>query len=252
MASARYTLNIDPEELKPEPPKEYTKKEKLQNWWHYHWQWVAAILVAIAIVGYMVHDVLNKVQPDYQIAVISAQSIPADLQTKLSQALSAYGTDQNGDGQVSIKLNCYALDLSQMQSTESAAPSTGQSQEPTAQAAADLTEGYVKMAAMATLDVDLQNGDSVIFLVDDLAAWQQICTDLAQPGQAVYAWQDCPVLANLPLEAYTDLAGENPQNSQAYLSRFFVTSRSFDADAPEHLEADMALFDALTAEGRAA
>lgn len=29
MASARYTLNIDPEDLKPDEPIEYTKKQRL-------------------------------------------------------------------------------------------------------------------------------------------------------------------------------------------------------------------------------
>ena len=31
----------------PEPPKEYTKKEKAQNWWHYHWHYVALLVLAV-------------------------------------------------------------------------------------------------------------------------------------------------------------------------------------------------------------
>ena len=30
----------------PEPPREYTKKEKAANWWHYHW-----IAVVVAEIG---------------------------------------------------------------------------------------------------------------------------------------------------------------------------------------------------------
>ena len=49
MASARYTLNIDPEDLKPDEPIEYTKKQKAANWWHYNWKIVAVIAVVVAI-----------------------------------------------------------------------------------------------------------------------------------------------------------------------------------------------------------
>ena len=31
----------------PEPPREYTKKEKAANWWHYHW---LAVVVAVLVV----------------------------------------------------------------------------------------------------------------------------------------------------------------------------------------------------------
>ena len=31
----------------PEPPREYTKKEKAANWWHYHWM---AVVVAVLVV----------------------------------------------------------------------------------------------------------------------------------------------------------------------------------------------------------
>ena len=34
----------------PEPPREYTKKEKAQNWWHYHKFIVLGVVVAIRVV----------------------------------------------------------------------------------------------------------------------------------------------------------------------------------------------------------
>ena len=54
MASARYTLNIDPEDLKPDEPIEYTKKQKMANWWHYNWKIVAVIVVLVAIAGHYI------------------------------------------------------------------------------------------------------------------------------------------------------------------------------------------------------
>ena len=36
----------------PEPPKEYTKKEKAQNWWHYHKFIVLGVVVAILSINY--------------------------------------------------------------------------------------------------------------------------------------------------------------------------------------------------------
>ena len=35
----------------PEPPREYTKKEKAQNWWHYHKFIVLGVVVAILVGG---------------------------------------------------------------------------------------------------------------------------------------------------------------------------------------------------------
>ena len=36
----------------PKPPKEYTKKEKAQNWWHYHKFIVLGVVVAILVKGH--------------------------------------------------------------------------------------------------------------------------------------------------------------------------------------------------------
>lgn len=40
----------------PEPPKEYTKKEKAQNWWHYHKFIVLGVVVAILVVAWFIKD----------------------------------------------------------------------------------------------------------------------------------------------------------------------------------------------------
>ena len=42
----------------PEPPREYTKKEKAANWWHYHWM---AVVVAVLVVVFGVWIIKDTV-----------------------------------------------------------------------------------------------------------------------------------------------------------------------------------------------
>ena len=48
----------------PEPPKEYTKKEKAQNWWHYHKFIVLGVVVAILVVAWFIKDTVFQTRPD--------------------------------------------------------------------------------------------------------------------------------------------------------------------------------------------
>lgn len=250
MASARYTLNINPEDLKPEQPPEYTKKQKMQNWWHYSWKWIAAVVVILVIIGWMVHDVVTKVQPDYQIAVVTKEAFPDNLRSELETAFTASGKDVNGDGQVVVQVNTYQLDFTQTAEAASSAAasiaSSGTDSEMLGQTLADATDPYTQMAAMTTFSADLQSGDSVIFLVDDPENWQQICQQIGEPGSTLYQWSNCPTLTGMDLPDFTDLLGENPQNSQQYLSQFYIACRGFGDKKPDHLPDDTALFDALT------
>lgn len=251
MASARYTLNIDPEDLKPDEPIEYTKKQKAANWWHYNWKIVAVVAVLVAIAGHYVWKAITTVHPDEQIALVSAQPLPTELQTALEQALGGVMEDSNGDGQVLAQIRSYQVSLEQPDTSGSAAQDVGD-------AMTDMTNGYMQMAQSTVLTADLASGDAYIFLVDEPEAFQNAYGVLAREdgsmpdednlldGVEWYNWSDCPVLASLDLGEYNTMAGE-VVTGQEYMSRFVVGHRSNAGDEEGNLDAADALFDALTA-----
>ena len=251
MASARYTLNIDPEDLKPDEPIEYTKKQKAANWWYYNWKIVAVVAVLVAIAGHYVWKAITTVHPDEQIALVSAQPLPTELQTALEQALGGVMEDSNGDGQVLAQIRSYQVSLEQPDTSGSAAQDVGD-------AMTDMTNGYMQMAQSTVLTADLASGDAYIFLVDEPEAFQNAYGVLAREdgsmpdednlldGVEWYNWRDCPVLASLDLGEYNTMAGE-VVTGQEYMSRFVVGHRSNAGDEEGNLDAADALFDALTA-----
>lgn len=251
MASARYTLNIDPEDLKPDEPIEYTKKQKAANWWHYNWKIVAVVAVLVVIAGHYVWKAITTVHPDEQIALVSAQPLPTELQTALEQALGGVMKDSNGDGQVLAQIRSYQVSLEQPDTSGSAAQDVGD-------AMTDMTNGYMQMAQSTVLTADLASGDAYIFLVDEPEAFQNAYGVLAREdgsmpdednlldGVEWYNWSDCPVLASLDLGEYTTIVGE-VVTGQEYMSRFVVGHRSNTGDEEGNLDAADALFDTLTA-----
>ena len=48
-----------------------TKAEARTNWWHYHWHYVALLVLAVLAAGYFVWSRVTEVKPDYTVAVVS-------------------------------------------------------------------------------------------------------------------------------------------------------------------------------------
>lgn len=80
MASYRYERDIKPEDLIPEAPRTLTKAEARANWWHYHWHYVALLVLAVLAAGYFVWSRVTEVKPDYTVAVVS-RTDPAEGDT---------------------------------------------------------------------------------------------------------------------------------------------------------------------------
>ena len=61
-------------DVKPDEKIEYTKQEKLRNWWQYHkWWLLAGVLVLAAGADILVHMLgLGQVKPDYQVAYVAS------------------------------------------------------------------------------------------------------------------------------------------------------------------------------------
>ena len=143
----------------PEPPKEYTKKEKAQNWWHYHKFIVLGVVVAILVVAWFIKDTVFQTRPDVQIGYIGQYDLPADTVTALQDALTPYCTDLNGDGKVVVQVNSYTVDFN---------------------AENDNTDAYNQMAGVTRLSADLSDsGTLYVMLIADPAGFQKSTGALA-------------------------------------------------------------------------
>lgn len=96
---------------KPEEPLVLTPAQKRKNWWDYHKWHVAAGAVLLAIAGSILWDALGigEIKPDYQVAYVSTNALPEDTAAELEAGFAALGEDLNGDGQVVVRLNQYAV-----------------------------------------------------------------------------------------------------------------------------------------------
>jgi len=231
------------EEYKPEAPaREYTKKEKAANWWHYQKWAVLAGIVAVIAVAAILKDIFFRTRPDYEIAYVSMQQLPVDTSEALQAVLAEFGEDLNGDGQVVVQLNQYTVDFNAEETNPDA---------------------YYQMAGVTQLSADLSDGNSYIFLLEDPAAFERVSEALqyldgTTPDAAaktdwekmVYRWADCPVLAGLDLGSYTGMTLMDDQtgDSQEVLADLYVARRvARDEKQAEKFTGDEALWQALTA-----
>ena len=231
MASARYTLNIKPEDLKPDEPRQLTRKEKLANWWYYHRLHVGIGAAVLVILIWLAADMLNRTLPDYQIV------------TELGDALSAFGLDLNGDGQALVQVSGYQLSLGGEEETGASASSSS--------TVTTTVDAYTQMAGFTTLSGDVTTRTSLIFLTDDPEAFQSSFELLATAdgslpeegagleGVELFAFSDCPVLASLDLS----------EEARAYLDDFYIARRGFaeGQTLAEYPEENQALYEVLTA-----
>lgn len=227
-----------------EPARTYTKTEKAGNWWHYHKWMVVGAIVAVVVVAAIVKDTLLRTVPDYQIGYVGLQELPADTAAALTASLQPFCEDLNGDGQVLIQLNQYALDLEE---------------------GSDNVDPYVQMAGVTKLSADLASTDgSYIYLLQDPESFQAytggLCyLDGALPEQdpvamdwqnMVYRWTDCPVLTALDLGEYTGytMVDEATGSSQDVMATLYVARRGvWDDSGRDEFASDEALWQALTA-----
>lgn len=200
-----------------EPQRVYTRSEKAKNWWHYY-KWVVLVVALLIVCGaWLVHDILSNQEADYQVGWVAGYSLPDETAAALQTALAQYGEDRNGDGQVTVQINQYVLDLSD----------SGDSQ---------TTDAYNRMAGMTRLSADLADGANYVYILEDPASFQATAGALQyldgtmpQEGASdwenmVYLWADCPVLAGQDLGGYTPLGAtaETSASSQELLASVYV------------------------------
>ena len=228
----------------PEPPREYTKKEKAANWWHYHWMAVVVAVLVVVFGVWIIKDTVFQTRPDVQVAYVGTSDLPTDTVTALQDALTPFCSDLNGDGKVVVQVDSYTVDFD---------------------AANENTDAYYQMAGVTRLSAELASGGKTyIFLLEDPEGFEKSTgvlqyldgtvdddPETADPDwrEMVYRWTDCPVLAGLDLGEYrADTTHAQGGDSQTYLADFYVGMRgAWNTGTEENLVGGEELWQALTA-----
>ena len=179
-----------PRPAAPEQPlsAQEQKKRSRANWWYYHWGIVAVAAVVAVSVVYAAHGLMTAVDPDYTVAVVTAESLPDEAVQNLQSALEQYADDANGDGTVLVQVNNY-----------------------TWSANASLTDMNGQMAGATQMNTDLANGESKLWVLEDPEGFEQAYGALSENLGADWAgqlidWSDQPVLSSLDLGSYNTAA----------------------------------------------
>lgn len=233
MASARYTLNIDPKDLVPEKPRELTPGEKAANWWHYHWKLLLCLGIGFGLLAMGIVEIVTQEKPDYQIGIVSRYPVDEQICVKLEEAFQKLPSakDVNGDGKVVVDILGYQIDLRPQEELSENEMMIGQ-------------DPMVQIAGQTRLSGDIQTGTLGMMLSDDPERLQVITGVAADEnnqllenresleGADIYRWGDCPVLTGLDLGGYTDIAG-NVHDIQEYCKDLTLIRRAENNGKPE-------------------
>ena len=220
--------------------RQYTKKEKLLNWLHYHKIQLAAGALVLGVAGSMLWNVLGigQIKPDYRFSYIGSRELAKETVSTLENALASFGDDLNGDGRVTVSITQHIT----------ADPTNTD----------NMMYGY---AADMTVLADITEGESTFFILEDPVSFQLSFQILSHPDGSipaeddftaldkVFLWKDCPALASLELGMYEDnyLDLTETGEIQDLLPGLYLGRRYFyDPSQHNYPEADSALWRAMT------
>lgn len=250
MARERYLLSKDEETIHKADAeiKADTKKSKWDNFWFYH-KWHVLIVVAVCLlVFWFVHDMVTKVEPDYQIGLLTQDTFQSDVVDSLQTEIAKYGKDLNGDGKVVVQINSYPFmqsDTSSQTNTSSLNPSINMNQQ---------QDQAIRVKYMA----DLAAGTSIIFLTDDTNFQNQqkansvfAYTDGTAPKTGAtdfekmrVSWDQCKVLSQLKISS-SQLSQSDVQKTLSKLSISLRVYSTTKEDANSYYAQSKALFNKL-------
>lgn len=206
MPSYRYLRDIKPEDTQVKKPRQYTKKEKAANWWHYHWKWVAVGLAVVLLATFLLRDLIGTAKPDIIIGFVRTEALPDEVVQKLQEGLQALTQDTNGDGKVLVQVDVYTI-----------SPYAGEDEQ--GETGSGYVDPYAQMAGTTQLTAALTSDQPIIFVAsgEESAYYQEMyglfglpTGEQAEKGsdmtQYTVAWEDCPVLAQIDLR-YTAYDG---------------------------------------------
>ncbi|HEX3037365.1 MAG TPA: hypothetical protein VHO94_00035 [Oscillospiraceae bacterium] len=248
MARERYLLG-DEEEAINKPGAEIkadTKKSKWDNFWFYH-KWHVIVIASICLlVGWFVHDLTAKVNPDYQIALLTKQGYPSDMIESMQNGIAKYGKDLNGDGKVVVQINSYSISTKSLDDTTSSGASSVKNTDSSAtsskeEPAAATMNQQVQQADMVRFMADATAGSSIIYLTDDDNFKNQQSSNvlftyldgtIPQKGATDYdkmrvPWSQCKLLPQLKISG-SQLSQSQVQKA---LSNLSISMRVYPKDS---------------------
>ena len=182
---------LDAFEPAPAPVRGLTAGQRTEIWWRRRWPLVLGMVVCVSLFAGVLGTMLDRGEPDMQIAVVHADALPDGVLSALEDALSEQVGDINGDGAARVMVNDYPVVF------DGSAKDTD-----------------IQTAGMARLVTDVAAGDSALFLVDDPDGFLSVYGD-KMDADAARLWSDCPILAVLNAgtfstveDIYTDVDGQ--------------------------------------------
>ena len=187
---------------------------RAKNWWYYHWKIVLLILVLAAIGAVCAAQFFGQKEPDMSVGYAAREELPPDAAAALIKALAGLCPDRDGDGEVTVELEQFAVDL-----RENAAPADMNAQ----MAGITLMTGFIYNAGGANLffledPEGFQRRTGALRYLDGTAPDEANAYDAAHWRQMVYAVADCPALAgrDLPEGLYIGRCAPGGRADPAY------------------------------------
>ena len=175
----------------PALERDLTAGQRTEIWWRRRWPLVLGLVVCISLFAGVLSTMLNREEPDLQIALVHAEALPDGVLSALEDSLSAHVGDLNGDGRAWVMVNDYPVVF------DGSAKDTD-----------------IQTAGMARLVTDVAAGDSALFAVADADGFLANYGD-KMDASAALLWGGCPTLATLDAgtfssveDIYTDVDGQ--------------------------------------------
>lgn len=220
------------ERLDAEKNHPMTGKEKVINFWFYYRWWVLGGGLALIMTFFLLRDVNSNVTPDYTLGLLTQRAVSEEVVAGMETAMLPYIDDRNGDGKTVVRLSQYNLTVGE--------------EEP--------ADPMAQMAGMTRLSGDIQMGESMLFITDNIEQYQKqlelFCyNDGSNPpegGGADYSRMGVP-LYSCPAFVGVDLAAAG-QGEFVLVKRAIAPSQLERGKGQTEYHADsMKLFDSLTA-----
>lgn len=85
--------------------RQYTLKEKIDNFFYHNKMYIIMAVVMAAIVGFLIYDFVTKVDPDVTIMFVAVDPEFSLYTEKMENVLVRYCEDYNGDGKVKVRVS---------------------------------------------------------------------------------------------------------------------------------------------------
>lgn len=216
------------------------RRRMLSNWLRYHWLWLTVGGIGLFLLGHLIWSGITAPRYDLQVAIIAGRVYPDPVLDQLAQALTPYAADLDGNGKTQVNVVQYVVSFR----TENDAQ----------------TDARTRAAGVSGMLADLRSCETQVFIVEDpdgfsrstgalryrdgtlpaddvYPVWQETC----------YRWQDCPVLAGLPLGDYDAVLYGGTGHTADWFQGLYIGSRGFWEDtATRFAEGNEAFWQALT------